>query len=148
MPTRRKFYVTLTDGHEEETRQVTSTLAELPHKAELVLYDWILDGGWEDEGTIVQGQWIARLADEIVAEGSLDVDLKPDDSALIRQAGGNPYCDHLWIDSGSVSLGGTTLVHESHCSICRLIRSETCYGSQRNPEQADKVRYSMPDYDT
>lgn len=92
----------------------------------------------------------------------ISVDIEPDHSALIREVMWDGYqlagCgaspdDHDWTSEGEGgcddnpgvwSLGGTTYVYASHCTRCGLQRSETYYGSQRDPGQSDTVEYSAP----
>jgi hypothetical protein len=42
---------------------------------------------------------------------------------------------------GVWSLGGTALRYIVRCIICGVRRVETCYGSERNPGECDRVSY-------
>ena len=62
--------------------------------------------------------------------------------------------DHEWTSEGMGgcdenpgvwSLGGTTIRINMRCIHCEMVRSETFYGSQRNPYECDSVRYLYPD---
>lgn len=74
-----------------------------------------------------------------------------------RQDGTAPTCTkerHVWIrpyesvggcreNPGVWSLGGTIIRYRSICKHCGCIKTETCYGEQRNPFQKDTIEYSM-----
>lgn len=48
---------------------------------------------------------------------------------------------------GVWSLGGTTHQFSARCRLCGCGRSETTYGSQRNPGQCDEVSYCPDEYE-
>lgn len=49
---------------------------------------------------------------------------------------------------GVWSTGGTTYVTKTVCKNCGIYRTETEYGSQRNPQQCDQVEYEDSDYES
>jgi hypothetical protein len=49
---------------------------------------------------------------------------------------------------GVWSTGGTTYVTKTVCKNCGIYRTETDYGSQRNPQQCDRVEYNDSDDDS
>lgn len=49
---------------------------------------------------------------------------------------------------GVWSTGGTTYVTKTVCKNCGIYRTETEYGSQRNPQQCDRVEYEDSDDDS
>jgi len=142
--------ITVPPGTEEEQDAKAWELAQ--EKAEV----WARGGDWGDEGEVVTVRYYWEDEDSTTEEmeESVDVEIEPDHDALIRAAGGDTDCDHEWTSEGEGgcdenpgvwSLGGTTLFFRRHCRKCGLIRTETCYGSQRNPGQADEVKYEMPE---
>ncbi len=87
-------------------------------------------------------------------ERSQVVDIEPDHDHLIREAGGDPQCDHDWTSEGEGgcdsnpgvwSTGGTSHSFASHCRVCGLQRTEHTTGSQYNPGDHDTVEYFQPD---
>lgn len=50
-------------------------------------------------------------------------------------------CGGMRENPGVWSRGGTTYAFHSRCVLCGMQREEVRYGSQRNPDQCDTVRY-------
>lgn len=48
---------------------------------------------------------------------------------------------------GVWSLGGTTLVFRERCVVCGVVKTETRFGSQRNPGQCDRVEFEEDEPD-
>ena len=123
--------------------------------AEEAARDWVYDGDWGQEGAIVDVQYYWEDADSTTEDVRrwVSVVIEPDHEALMRDAGADPDCDHEWTREGEggctenpgvLSGGGSTLIFSAHCTRCGLHRTETRYGIQRNPGQADRVEYAMP----
>lgn len=118
--------------------------------------DWVSDGDWGTAGASVDVRW--ALVDSAGAEVDSDwhtVQVEPDHDVLIRAAGGDTQCDHEWVatveveggldeNPGCWSIGGTTMVFDSHCERCGLKRREVSHGAQRNPGEADTFEYELP----
>jgi len=119
--------------------------------------DWVEGGDWGEDGASVSVHWTLTDADgDETDRGTEDVDVAPNEDALIRAAGGDTSCPHDWTGEGEGgcdenpgvwSTGGTSMVYRSHCRHCGLIRIERDPGSQRNPGEHPTVRYSLPDND-
>jgi hypothetical protein len=109
---------------------------------------------WKD------GSWDSKcIIDLVVSE--LDVDGNEVDTDYISVECGEdpepPSCtedEHEWDNPHEIvgglkenpgvwSLGGTTLLFKSVCVHCGLIKRETHFGVQRNPNQCDTVEYSQ-----
>lgn len=144
-------------GGGSETVQIeAASIEDASEMAEGMTREWIDNGEWGDEGALVDAWW--RIEDEdgeTLGEGDVEVEIEPNHRALIRDAGGDPDCDHDWTSEGEGGLdenpgvwssGGTTFVFTCHCRTCGLHRTKTDYGSQRNPGQHDTVEYHQPDH--
>lgn len=118
------------------------------------LEEWVRDGDWGEDGALIDAR--CRVTDEHGEEWDdfASVAIEPQHDRLIRRAGGDPDCDHEWTSAheggchenpGVWSTTGTTLVYHDHCTHCGLRRHVTRYGSQRNPGQADRIEYFLPD---
>jgi hypothetical protein len=114
--------------------------------------DWAREGDWGDDGAIVTVYYTLSDKYDEWLEESVEVEIEPDHDALIAAAGGDTDCEHEWTREGEGgcdqnpgiwSLGGTTVQIRSHCTRCGLIRTEIHHGVQRNPGQADEVRYEL-----
>lgn len=82
-----------------------------------------------------------------------DDDQAPNEAALIKDAGGDVDCEHIWTAEGEGgctenpgvwSTGGTSLVFKTHCLNCGLQRTEWFAGFQRNPGEHDTVFFFQP----
>jgi len=142
---------------------------ECPDRAEIESEcdEWAESAEWGNEGAMVRIYWALYDADgDEVDSGLHTTTVEPNHEALIddviaetigrygTQANQILECDHQWVSTydreggckenpGVWSLGGTTLVFNEHCEKCSLERTITRYGSQRNPEQADEVKYRI-----
>ena len=153
----RTFKLTMTDDYGCcEIREIEAENAvEARDEIASECADWCSDGEWGDDGAAVSVRW--SLADEDgdeVDSGWETVEIEPDHDALIRDASGNPDCDHDWTpeneggcdeNPGVWSTGGTSMSFATHCRKCGLHRIERTTGSQRNPGEHDTVEYSQPD---
>lgn len=145
------------DNIEADTNNDAANLAKE------ALEDWIADGDYQPEGEAVRLDCYIELDGPYVDEDceipadncgtwteSQAIDLEPDHDALIKAAGGDTECDHDWQEPddgfrGASSHGGTTFSFTKYCSHCGLQRTETHYGVQRNPGQADTWEYYLPE---
>jgi hypothetical protein len=83
--------------------------------------------------------------EEVVYEKDHYIDIEPDHDKLIREAGGDPDCEHEWEEKSVHAFGGTAFGHVEQCARCGLVREEYVTGSQFNPGEHDVVRYFMPE---
>jgi hypothetical protein len=135
-----------------------------------VEYDYVADGAEAAAEYVSEGEygngggsvsvctWRAGLdhaGDEVrVDEEWHDVDLPVDHAALIREAGGDPDCEHEWTSEGMGgcnenpgvwATGGTSMLFSQRCTRCGVVRHEHWAGSQKNPGQADsEYTYEIP----
>jgi len=83
--------------------------------------------------------------EEVVYKEQRYIDIEPDHDELIREAGGDPDCEHEWEEKSVHAFGGTAFGHVEQCARCGLVREEYVTGSQFNPGEHDVVRYFMPE---
>jgi hypothetical protein len=147
-------------GYSEFTTLEAEGPEAAAERAYATLEGWIRGGDWGDAGACVGAGWLlydvdAEEGDDPIDTGSMEVAIEPDHRALIRRAGGDPDCDHEWVSTaridgglrenpGVFSAGGTTMILSDHCRLCGLRRTRTHLGRQRNPGEADTVRYQQP----
>lgn len=153
------YTLEMRDDASRETRTITATtLDDAREQADAETEEWIEGGEWGRAGASVRASWtLTDEAGDEVADGAVTVEIEPDHDALIRDAGGDPDCDHAWSSEGEGgcaenpgvwSTGGTSIVTAEHCTRCGLHRVTKHTGSQRNPGEHDTVTYSQPnDYD-
>ncbi len=117
--------------------------------------DWAQYGDWPEQGCSISLRVVGLRLDGTESDEEIrgDIDIEPDHDYLIREAGGNPDCDHDWTSEGEGgcrenpgvwSTGGTTMEFHTHCRRCGLHRAETEKGSQRNPGDHDTTFYTQP----
>jgi hypothetical protein len=114
---------------------------------------WAREGDWPDEGCEIKVR-VWRIDDgEEVEEAEQSIDIEPDHDTLIRQAGGDPDCEHDWTAEGEGgctenpgvwSHGGNRMTYATHCRLCGLRRVVRDPGSQRNPDEHETVTYEQP----
>jgi len=98
--------------------------------------DWAKEGDWPDEGCTVDVT-VKRLDDdgEPVEEETVEVEIPPNEPAMIRAAGGDPDCEHEWIadvdieggieeNPGVFGIDGGRYVILAHCRKCGVKRRE------------------------
>lgn len=133
------------------------------YAAEMV-EEWVREGAWGDDGTIVAVTY--RLVDDDAEwdEVGLSVEIEPAHDLLIHYAVaasarrdescGDDPADHDWTADGEGgcdqnpgvwSTGGTAMQYSTHCTRCGLHRVEYTTGAQHNPGGHDRVEYTMPD---
>ncbi len=126
--------------------------------------DWVSEGEWGPEGASIDVWWKLSLDGEKIDSGAHTTEVGPDHEHLIRLAcvakcrskegfcGDSPEA-HEWTSEGEgglkenpgvFSLGGTTMLFETHCRKCGLQRKEYHTGSQRNPGEHDVFQYRLP----
>ncbi len=99
----------------------------------------------------------ARDAWAGIVPAETDIEVEPDHAALVREAGGDPDCDHDWTSSVAVeggcaenpgvwSVGGTAMVFREHCRLCGLRRRKHYVSSHRSPGEIATVEYTQPDH--
>lgn len=154
----KTYYLEMRDGggSTEYVEIEADTLREVEDSVPGEADRWCKDGEWGDDGAAVEVYW-TMYADENhtneVANGACVVTIDPNHDALIREAGGDPDCDHEWSSEGEGgcdenpgvwSTGGTSMTFQSHCTKCGLRRTEYTTGSQHNPGEHDTVEYEQP----
>lgn len=148
-------------GSTEHETITAADLDEARESAEEATETWVRGGEWGDSGASVDAYWRLYEGDQAdesdpIDEGSITVQIEPDEAALMQAAGAPDDCDHHFVatyeveggcreNPGVWSAGGTTLVYRSHCEHCGLQKREVQYGTQRNPGQCDIVEYEMPE---
>ncbi len=116
--------------------------------------EWARKDDWGVDGAVAVVMWTLVCDGDDVDKGKIDVEIEPDHDALIREAGGDPDCDHDWTSEGEGgleenpgvwSVGGTALVFHYHCRKCGLHQCHHFLGSQRNPGEHDTYEYTQPE---
>lgn len=118
--------------------------------------DWVREGEWGIAGASIRAYWKIVDENDNIDEGCVDVDIPPDEEALIKNAGGDNNCEHNWSSEGESgldenpgvwSVGGTAMVIKDHCTICNLQRTWRLTGSQKNPGEHDTIEFFQPEED-
>lgn len=146
----KTYKVTLRDDQCSVTREVNAkTLDEACQLTEDEAVEWVGDGEWGPEGAIVR-VWYEIEGTDI--SDSIDVEVEPDEDALMREAGADSDCEHEWTSEGMGgcdqnpgvwSVGGTAMVFKTRCIHCGLIKTERSPGCQRNPGEHTTIEFEV-----
>lgn len=170
----REYTVHMNDGQSNESMVVTIPPGSEEQQDEAAwgvakecAEKWCKGGEWGDTGNVIPVSYWWEDDDYSTEDDQreTEVEIAPHHASLITQACGgrsteqyDRCCglspdDHDWTGEGEGgcdenpgvwSSGGTTIIIAEHCSQCGLHRTETHFGAQRNPGQADTVEYCMP----
>jgi len=113
---------------------------------------WAKEGTWPPEGTRVDVH--VSSVDDPDDYRQKEIEIEPDEDALMAEAGADQNCAHEWTSEGEGgcdtnpgvwSLGGTAMAYAEHCKHCGLRKLTRICGSQRNPGECDTVRFELPE---
>lgn len=142
------YRVIIDGGDGGDTDIEADTLQEAWEEA----VEWARDGDWPADGCRVD--LCVTSVDDPEEERHEDIEIPPDEDALMAEAGADPNCDHEWTSEGEGgcsenpgvwSLGGTAMAYAEHCKHCGLRKLTHVCGSQRNPGEHDTVVFVLPD---
>ena len=144
------------DGGSTETTTVeheTGHQAEVVAMAEQECRDWAEGGEWGHEGASVDVRY--TITDEFgteVYESSILVEIPANEEAMVREAGGDPDCAHVWSGEGHGGLvenpgvyghGGGVVISE-HCRLCGAQRRTDTWADDGHGGHCERVTYEAP----
>jgi len=154
------YRVTMRDEQTSETQVLDAvTLPEAIQQAKAACREWAEGGEWGPRGCEVCVHYIVECADEAPdeweeeREGWVLVEVPADEDELIREAGGDPDCDHEWTGEGEGGIAENPGVWGSnhggiytrrHCSRCGVVRIEDTGATDCRGARTTVVRFEAP----
>ena len=132
-----------------------SDIDDAREQAEELLRDWVAEGEYGIDGAMVDARWtLLDMDGNQIDDGSITVEIEPDEDEICRRAGGDPSCEHDWDNSdeggcdqnpGWWNVGGDRLVRSARCTRCSIRRIEYIPGCQRDPGEHRTVTFELPE---